>query len=196
MDPLASVEELVLLALHAQGVVLDEDYAGLVLSFASGTVRAETGQDFTAVTDDELVLDGIGEAWLTLPQRPVTAVSSVSVNGTELAATEWTLSGNRLYRHGGWNRAYVSGNSSWPGRAPTVLTVVYDHGYAVVPDDVRAATLMVAAEMVANPQGLTAEDIDDYRWRRSDSAPSPAADALATLVRRYNPRARSVRLAR
>lgn len=188
MDPLASVAEL---RLWLQDPDLDEAYALLMLTVASGRVRAACGQDFTAVTDDTVTLDGLDEEWLALPQRPVGDVTAVEVNGVALDASTWTVSGNRLYRRGGWARAYYS------ALAPPLVTVTYDHGYAVIPDDVKAATLAAAAELVANPQGLTAEDIDDYKWRREGGdAGAPAASMLEDVARRYNPRARTVRLGR
>jgi hypothetical protein len=177
-----------------QDPALDAGLAGLQLAVASGRVRAEVGQDFTAVTDDTVVLDGVGDQWLALPQRPVTAVTAVTVNDVAQDATSWTLSADRLYRRCGWDR----GDTDVYGYGPTLVSVTYDHGYAVIPDDVKGVTLMLASDLISNPQGLTAEDIDDYKWRRSESATAttPAATLMAAVVRRYGARSRSVRLVR
>jgi hypothetical protein len=181
---------------------LDDAYAYLMLTIASGTVRAATGMGFSAVAGDTAVLmaDSADGPWLTLPARPVTGVTAVEMGGVPLAVGTWTLYGHRLYRPGGWGSyggVYVA-NASTGWLSPSLVTVTYNHGYAVIPDDVKAATLAVAAELIANPQGLTAEDIDDYRWRRDATAGSstPAVTALETVVRRYRPGARSVRLSR
>lgn len=188
MDPLAPVADL---KTWLQDPGLDDAYAYLMLTVASGQVRAACGQDFTAVAGDTVTLDGTSEEWLALPQRPVTAVTAVEVNGVAVDATSWTLSSHRLYRRGGWDRGYYTAT------APPLVSVTYDHGYAVIPDDVAAATLAIAAEIVANPQGLTAEDIDDYKWRREGGgATAPSATLLDAVIRRYAPRARSVRLGR
>lgn len=186
MEPLATVEEL---RLWVQDPALDAATATVLLVAASAQVRAATGQDFTAVSGDTIVLDGVEGEWLALPQRPVTAVSSVAINDTTLDASGWTLSGNRIYRWHGWQGQ----TSSW---GPTLVTVTYDHGYVEIPDDVRSATLALAADMLANPQGLTDEQIDDYRWRRDAqaAAAAPSQALLAAVVRTYRGTARSVRL--
>lgn len=188
MEPLATVEEL---RLWVGDPGLDAAAATVKLIAASAQVRLATGQDFTAVSGDTVVLDGVDGEWLALPQRPVTAVSSVSINDTVLDVAGWTLSGHRLFRRSGWQgRTW-----SW---GPTLVTVTYDHGYAEIPDDVRSAVLALAADMQANPQGLTDEQIDDYRWRRDADAAAvaPSQVLLAAVVRAYRGTSRSVRLVR
>lgn len=192
MDPLADLADL---RAWMQDPTLDAGTAAVVLAAASGTVRGQTGQDFSLVTDDTIVLDGVDDEWLGLPQRPVTAVSAVSINGAALAVGGWTLSGSRIYRYNGWNHALVVASANSYGRAPTLVTVTYDHGYAVIPDDVKAVTLAVAADIAGNPAGLIAETIDDYTWRRSETPEGTATQMLlAAVIRRYGVGARSVRL--
>jgi hypothetical protein len=194
MDPLADVAEL---RAWLQDPNFDGGTAAVVLAAASGTVRGQTGQDFSLVTGDTVVLDGSEDDWLYLPQRPVTAVSAVDINGAALPVGGWTLSGSRIYRYNGWNHAMVLASSNSYGRAPTLITITYDHGYATIPDDVKAATLAVAADIAGNPAGLIAETIDDYTWRRSETPEGTATQMLlAAVVRRYGVGARSVRLHR
>lgn len=179
---------------------LDATAATMFLAAATATVVSETGQDFHYVAGDVVTLIGDDDRWLLLPQRPVVAVSAVSVDGTAQTAASWTLAGSRLWRHCGWGSAYGGlsvANGTWSGGcAPTAVTVTYDHGYVTIPADVKAATLAVAADMASNPAGLLSESIDDYTWRRSDTAAGAAAGLLlATVVKRYGASgARSVRL--
>jgi hypothetical protein len=192
MDLLAPVEDL---QAWLQDPGLDPATAAVALAAASGVVRGRTGQDFTAVVADTVVLDGMEDQWLTLPQRPVTAVTAVAINGVTQGALSWWLSGSRLYRWRGWNRALVSSASTAFGLAPTLITVTYDHGYDEIPDDVKGAVLAIAADIVTNPAGLVSENIDDYTWRRSESPAGTAAGVLlAAVVRRYGTRVRTVRL--
>lgn len=190
MTPFADVDDL---RSWLQEPDLDAAAATLALAAATAHIQGATGQTISAVAGDVVVFDGIDDQWLVLPQRPVTAVSAVAVNGVALAPGDWTLSGSRIYRYTGWNRVLTVGG--W-GRTPTLISVTYDHGYDPVPDDVVGAALGIAAELASNPDGLIAEDIDDYRRRWAESA-SPAAQMLLDgVVRRYGVRARSVRLSR
>lgn len=193
MDLLATSEDL---RAWMQDPDIDEATATVVLAAASGHVRGAVGQDLSLTWGDTVVLDGVAEQWLSLPQRPVIAVTAVTINGATVPSADWTLSGSRLYRWAGWNRVLVMTASTSYGRAPTLVAVTYDHGYPEIPDDIKGATLAMAADILANPTGLLSENIDDYTWRRSDTTTGTAAGMLLRdVVRRYGVRARSVRLA-
>lgn len=148
--------------------------ASQAIAIASATVRSQTGQGFSAGTSTVTLLAPHDE-WIDLPQRPVTAITSVTVNGT--AVTDYTLVNDRLHRPS-W--------LDWSSTAPATVTVSYAHG-GTVPDDVQGAVLMLAAEVYENPRGLTSETIDDYSWRSGEGS-SPARDALAAVVRTYRRR--------
>src|SRR5690606_34368393 len=134
---------------------LADDTATQLLEIATAVVQGETGQDLVAVEGDEAELLGTTESWLDLPQRPVTGITSVTVEGA--AVTDFKPYGARLWRGCGWSRYIYE---------PSTVVVVYDHGYAA--DDrklalAKATVLMLAASAAGGPAGVTSESIDDYQ---------------------------------
>jgi hypothetical protein len=164
---------------HLQRPAFDADevrQAQQALDIAVQVVRSRTGQDFTAGTST-VSLPLPDDQWLRLPQQPVTAVTSVTLDG--VAVTDFQLVNGRLFRHAGWHVTTAT--------AP-VVTVTYSHG-GTVPDDVRGAALAVAADLFDNPAGLQSETIDGYTWRRSDTAEGLLAEQLLDgVVRAYRRR--------
>lgn len=170
-------------------IPLPQDQAALIMAvdMATSVVVSRTGQEFEAVNGDVVTLDPDGDT-VWLPQRPVTAVTSVVTRDLgSTVATPRTV--NLEYEVRGPRLRWVG-----PGVWPYEVTVTYDHGYATIPADVQAATLAVAAELYANPSGLSSETIDDYTWRASEGEESLADRLLAGLVRRYGRRPLTVRL--
>lgn len=173
-DMLATAEQLGILM---QDTGLDADLATLLLELATGEVQGMAGQRLVAVEDDSTVLIGSTATVLELPQRPVTAVTSVTIDGD--AVTDWTWPGQArwLHRTCGW------------GHLSTVV-IVNDHGYAS--DDWRLvpaqnATLGLAREAAVNPSGAESESIDDYRIQyaaRTAAAAAAAPDYLRNSLRR------------
>lgn len=162
--------------------------AQLALDIASSIVTARTGQTFVPVVGDTITLDTYGED-VRLPQRPVTTVSAVTtrekgstVTTARTVNTDYEVRGDRLRWVGlGW----------WPYE----VTVTYDHGYATIPDDVRGATLAVAAEMFDNPEGLSRSALDDDNAQHEWADDSPAERMLKLVERRYKRKPLTVRLA-
>lgn len=147
---------------------LDTSTATLAQAAGQRIVRTYLRQDITTATYTgvKLRIFPNGKAWrVDLPQRPVTAVSSVAVNGT----------------------TYVLGtNYAWDGLSPyirladltyttaafqddPVATVTYTAGYATIPDDVKNVAIAVAGRQYDNPRGLRSESIDDYTGTRAGS---------------------------
>lgn len=117
----------------------------IAVGSACDIVRALTEQAFNQVIGGTAVLDGTGTDALLLPQLPVTAAGTVTVNGD--AVTDYTLSSNGiLYRGGSIGDAC---SSAWPSGRQNI-TVTYDHGYAddEVPLDVCMVALAIAARLV------------------------------------------------
>ena len=190
-DKLATPEDLA--ALLQQD--LDASTAALCLEAATALVQAAAGQRILQVEDDEVVLLGGTSNYLELPERPVAAVASVSLDGTAVSAGTasgtWRLSGTTLYRDTGWySELYV----------PAAVTVTYTHGYPTGHQALqlaRHATLSLARAAYANPSGAAREQIDDYSVAfESASAALEAAPAVrAALRRQYGRRASFVTLA-
>lgn len=155
-DQLATPQDLAsLLGLKWAELTADQQ-ASLTMLVEIGTavVQAEPEQRLVAVVDDSITLLGDTGSWLWLPQRPVTAVASVSLDGTPV--TDWTRFGARLWRTAGWAACAYQ---------PSTVAVVYSHGYA--PDDqklqlARGAVLAVVRDWAANPSAATSLKIDDY----------------------------------
>jgi hypothetical protein len=103
------------------------------LRAASRRFRGAVGHHVSKVVGDTVTLDGDGTRVLLLPAVPVTAVTSVTVTGTALVAGtdfEWSDDG-MLERLNG---------CGWPCRYRSV-TVVYDHGWDPVPEDIQEAII-------------------------------------------------------
>ena len=124
------------------------------VTLSCGLVTAYTGQLIESATYTHTLLIGTDRT-IRLPQRPVTAVTSVTIDGTLLTAdTDWDWDGvsPSIALDG-----YTLDAEEW------TAVVVYTAGYASVPADVKAATLSVAAAIYAGAPGVTSESIDDYR---------------------------------
>lgn len=197
-DQLATPEDLASLLQQD----LDASTANLVLDAATASVQAAAGnQRILQVVGDTANLTGLTDSWLDLPQIPVTAVASVTLDGATLTAgsagdpaTTYRLRGNRLWRGYGW-QTYVG--------EPSDVVVVNTHGYAAGSQDLqlaRGATLSIAKGMYANPAGVAREQIDDYAVSYARAA-GEAADLIeaapglrAALRRKYGRRIGLARL--
>jgi hypothetical protein len=191
-DRLATVEQLMLMP----GVPadLDPDVAGMLIEAATAVVQAAAGgQRILEVVDDEVTLYGDHASRLDLPQRPVTAVTSVTHDGTLLtqgtAHGTWRRAPNAVWRSCGWG--------SNCGPVPT--TVVYTHGYPEGHQKLvlaRTAVLGLAKGVAGNPTGMTRMTIDDYSeaYDRAQAALEASTSLTAALRRQYGRPAGSVRV--
>jgi hypothetical protein len=174
-DMLASVADLHSL-LGEDATTLPVGEAELLLSLATGAVQSAAGQRITVLAGDEVTLMGTTESWLSLPERPVTAVTSVTVDGG--AVTDYTRFGARLWRESGWSTGAYR---------PTPVTVVYSHGYVDGDQELqfaRSATLAVASKMFTNPIGATGLSIDDYSEQYSQSTNSDLMGLIPERLRK------------
>lgn len=163
--------------------------AQLALDIASAVVVDRTGQTFAAVADDTITLDTYPGEDVRLPQRPVTAVSAVTTRDRGATATT-TRTLNTDFEHRGDRLRWVGLGASWPYE----VTVTYSHGYATIPDDVKGATLAVAAEIFDNPEGLSRSALDDDTTQHEWAEDSPAEKMLKLVARKYGRRSLTVRL--
>lgn len=196
---------------------VDTSTATLLIEAATAIVQqACGGQRLVQVLGDTLTVSAVADSWLPLPQLPVTAVSSVSLDGTTLTAnTDYKLFGNRLWRKQGWQAnygwpwelqgigspwySYAPPSLTWPFQEPSSVVVTYDHGYAAGSQDLqlaRTAVLSLAATAYSNPSGATSESIDDYHVGYDAAIArmqlSPHMHAL--LAKKYGRRAGLVRI--
>lgn len=191
-DMLATPEDLA--ALLQQD--LDRATAELLIQSATAVVQnAAGGQRILQVVDDEvsLYLDVHDDPyWLLLPQQPVTAVSSVVVNGSTVSDWYPQYNRSRLFRNTGWRSGAYGGQ-------PIEATVTYTHGY---PDGdqrlqlARQATLMLASQGYTNPTGALNEQVGDVSMQYAEMSTrmetSPAL--MQALRKQYGRGGNSVRL--
>ena len=103
---------------------------------ASSIIRAYCNQTLSQMTGDVITVYPTASSFLSLPERPVTAVSSVLVGG--VATTDYYIV----------PRGLRSGTVASPGSAWTSgATVTYTHGYAETSEAFKAVKA-VCIEMV------------------------------------------------
>lgn len=173
--PLVTEAELELLL----GETLASDAAALLLNTASGVVRGVVGQELSEVADDEITIMGTTSFELYLPQRPVTEVSAVELDGEALTTDDYKVIGDRLWRRGGWRTC--------PSE-PSAVTVTYTHGWAAGDwrlEPARSMVFTLAANKLNNPTAVESEAIDDYRVRYAVTAADLPEYAAASLRETY-----------
>lgn len=176
---------------------LDASTATLIVEASTAVVQEAAGlQRILEVAGDTADFIGTTDAWLDLPQIPVTAVTSVTLDGSAVATG--TLSGggnykrfgNRLYRRDGWQ--LLCG-------IPSEVVVVYTHGYPANHQRLqlaRSAVLGLARTVYDNPGGRTRLSIDDYTeaYEAAQAAMSANPPLRAALRRQYGRRGGLVRI--
>lgn len=124
----------------------EQTRADTLLALASGMIQSVARQTIEQVTDDTLTRSGTPNDRVRLPERPVTAVSSVTLDGTALVeGTDWYRVDDCLVCPRGF------------GYPSQTLVVVYTHGFETVPDVVRAVCLDVVARVWVNPGSVMQE---------------------------------------
>lgn len=194
-DQLATLQDLA----DALQVPLADVPAGtgtLLLECATAVVQeAAGGQRIVQVVGDPATLIGTTDSWLDLPQIPVTAVASVTLDGTTLTAgtlnpSHYALRGNRLWRTDGW-QTYVG--------QPSDVVVVNTHGYATGSQELqfgRGVVLSLAKNQFVNPSGVSSESIDDYNvtYQAMAAELEAAGFVKAAIRRKYGRRGGLVRI--
>jgi len=182
---LASVGELA--AFTGRDIADDDPSAMLALETATALCQAETRQQLVYVEDDTVTLIG-GASRLLLPERPVTAVSVVTGSWNDQPAQPLPV---HWWRHLG-NGVLVFGPNTYAGwdaqaRFPWTVTVTYSHGFRVVPADLRAAALALAARSLnqSDPDAalVAQETVGSYSVTYSRSSQEPAVDVARVLGR-------------
>jgi hypothetical protein len=176
---------------------LDTSSATQAVKQASGIVRAWTRQniDQQTYTGVLLPIESYDWSWgVQLPQRPVTAVTSVAVNGTT-----YTLGVD--YAWNGFSPWIRLAQRTWTTSAwqdEPVATVTYTAGYTTVPDEVKAVVCGVAGRIYDNPTGLRTYAIDDHSETYAGADDQLAGLALLAperaILKRYRAAAGSVRV--
>jgi hypothetical protein len=167
LPDLASVTDLSTRGVESSGLAVE------MLAVASSIVRGVCQSPILETTSTVTLWTSDGDAFLDLPGKPVTAVSSVVLDGTTLDTGAYRLVHGRLWRAGGWG---------WKCD-PRPVVVTLTHGFAEVPPEVRqlvcdlAIAGMNAAADGARVPGVVSESIDDYTVSFAQGA-----EAVATAM--------------
>lgn len=176
---------------------LDASTATLLVECATAVVQEAAGlQRIVQVVDDVATLIGTTDSFLELPQLPVTAVSSVTLDGSTVATGALTGGGNykrfgnKLWRGDGWQLLC---------NVPSEVVVTYTHGFPALHQSLqlaRSSVLALCAPFYDNPGGAASVKIDDYAATYDRMAAQMAADKSrrAALHRQYGRRGGLVRL--
>lgn len=152
--------------------------ATLMLELATGACQQYTNQTLFAVTDDTATLTGSGYEYIFLPERPVTAVGTVTENGVERSfasyATDPPSGGYTWFGNGTLARL----GQPWLPQSQVVVTG-YEHGYRVIPAPIRLACLRCTGRLYGAPgvQGIVVqENIGQYSYQTSQRSSGVLAD--------------------
>ena len=145
--------------------------APALLQDASALVRAYTGQAFTLVDGDEVVLR-VQAGIVRLPQRPVTAVSRVTTIGgagvPEVTLADWVFDGVDQVQVGDGTAVINLPETWWDDDGyPNTFRITYSHGYAMPPADVVAVVCGMVLRTLTAPTaqgGITSETIGAYSY--------------------------------
>lgn len=163
--------------------VTSDDGASFAVDAANQIVKTLTEQDFEEGTTT-VTLDGRGTDTLLLPQRPVTNVGTVEINGVADTSFTYTSEGH-LIRTSEDEPTF----STWSGTGESIaywpsgrqnVSVTYDHGGTAVPQDVRMVALMIAHRMITQG-GAIQEQIGDVRKTYAVSSTDLTAGEKAIL---------------
>ncbi|MGW1134421.1 mobile element protein [Streptomyces griseoluteus] len=120
------------------------------LTAASRRFRGAVRHPVSLVPGDNVTLDGNGRESVLLPAAPVLAITSVQLDGTALTAGvdfDWSADGF-LRRLGGL----------WPDRL-RCIRVAYDHGWAVIPEDIQEVVIDQARAMYRIDPGVQTKTV-------------------------------------
>ena len=133
----------------------DTARATKLLDHASAVIRRTARQDFDFTSNEAVTLTPTCPNTLLLPQMPVTAVASVTVDGIllteEIDYRVQLPAGIVTHLRSRWTKP---------------VDVVYSHGYTTLPEDLKAICVEMSARAWTNPMGVLSEQIGNYsaRW--------------------------------
>ena len=188
---------------------VEESFIDNQLQKASGLVRGHTRQQISQTLADSVSLAGNWGQHILLPQFPVTNIVSITVNGTLWDSSRYSWDGygnvnlstgsfqpdygaslfggtNNLLGPAGSSSGPLPSGNSWMGPSAQIV-VVYDHGYAVIPDDIANMVAGVVALQISAGVGITMEQVGGYKvqYQRSDGGALSLTDANKKDLRRY-----------
>lgn len=148
----------------------EETRAETLIALASDLIRGEAKQTISLVEDDTLTMPGTTDERITLPERPVVEVASVTLGDAALVeGADWYLDRNTIVRLSrtvariGWLV-----DDTWPlatgfGVPTRTLEITYTHGYPAdeLPMIVKAICLESVIRAWVNPGSVAREQVGD-----------------------------------
>lgn len=180
------------------GLTLSDDEAFRVetlLSLASDLIRDEAQQQLS-LAEEIITIPGTTDEMIKLPQRPVVAVSSVTLDGVPLLeGGDWYRDGNTIVRRrtsvsvlaGTLDVLALGHGFGWPAQT---LEITYTHGYADLPASLKAICLEAAVRVWVNPGSVAQEregetsTLYHYASSSSDAAGLLLTHAEQQVIRR------------
>lgn len=179
------------------GTSVATDRATLLLDAATAAIQTYCGQTFTQTSGAQVLPGNFGHK-LELPERPVTAVTTVVLGDTTLVAdTDYVWDGaHTLYRGTKVDGILsvngpdylIDGWGDWGGPGAQV-TVTYTRGFATIPVVIKGVCLALAARTLTSPDGVNSESVGSYSvsYSRTGGAVSLLAEEKE-LLNRYRRR--------
>lgn len=168
--------------------------ATTLLDLATGLIQDEAKQTILLVTDDVLSIPGTTDEMIKLPQRPVISVASVTLDGVPLTeGSDWYRDGNVIARIPAITTVLTGGlideaftfpmgtGFGWPAQT---LEITYTHGYAVVPESVKAICLEMVVRVWVNPGSVARETVGNTATVYDNMRFSPAGLLLTAAEQR------------
>lgn len=164
--------------------------ATLFAQLASDAVRDDLRLSVDPITNDSITLYGDNGEILLLPERPVTAVSSVTLAGQSLVPVvvnatstmlmyDWRPDG-RLYRvvYGG---SFYAGELMFKWPFGVAVQITYNHGWATPPSALKLVAIELAAAAYSNPELHDSERVGWVEWSSKHPDMTLSADQRTAL---------------
>ena len=173
------------------GITLTTDEgarATTLLELASALIQSETEQTIELVTDDTLTMPSVYDERIRLPQRPVSSITSVSIDGTDIPQSgAWYLDGDELVR-ANWRlllqQHFAAYNGvGWLGPLRTI-EIVYTHGYTTIPATVKIVCMEMAVRAWVNPGAVARESVGNVMTVYDNMRFSPSGMLMTDLERK------------
>jgi hypothetical protein len=168
-----------------------EERAADLLDLAEAAIAAEVpGIAFTETTDAAVDLPGTLDDTLYLPATPITAVASVTIDGSNVdpSTYRWRRTGEitrQVPYHAPWvgNGSDLCRGWGWPG-----ATVHIEYTAGPTGGDIKLIELELVHALWTNPTGMTSETVGQYAatWA-TPGGPLVLSDLHRSVLRRYRP---------
>ncbi len=127
--------------------------------------------------------DSNGKPFLFLPENPIVAVTSITIDGQVVDPATVTVYAKGLYYSSGWGRPqpvipgeYHDGLSLLPSFTPKGISITYTAGYSVIPD-----RILMCAKQLAALDANESPAVNNWLGKRSVTASSQIGHDTTSL---------------